>query len=38
MTAKVIPAELERFKNLGALDVITKPFDPTTLCDQIKRI
>ena len=31
MTAKVMPAELERFKQLGALDVITKPFDPTTL-------
>jgi CheY-like chemotaxis protein len=38
MTAKVMPAELDRFKQLGVLDVITKPFDPTTLCDQINRI
>ena len=38
MTAKVMPAELEWFKQLGALDVITKPFDPTTLCDQLRRI
>ena len=38
MTAKAQPHEVERFRNLGALDVITKPFDPMTLSDVIKGI
>ena len=38
MTAKVMESEVERFKGLGALDVIPKPFDPMTLADEIKRI
>lgn len=38
MTAKAQPHEIERFRNLGALDVITKPFDPMTLADVIKGI
>jgi len=38
LTAKILPDEIERFKSLGAIDVITKPFDPMTLADQIKDI
>jgi two-component system, OmpR family, response regulator len=38
ITAKVLNAEIERFKKLGALDVITKPYNPVTLCDQIVKI
>lgn len=38
MTAKVQPQEVEQLKQLGAIDVISKPFDPMTLADQIKRI
>ncbi len=38
MTAKAQTSEIERFKDLGAIDVITKPFDPMTICDQIKEI
>ena len=38
MTAKVQPAEIAHYKSLGARDVITKPFDPMTLADQVKAI
>ncbi len=38
LTAKALPAEIERYKNLGALDVIPKPFDPMTLADQVRNI
>ena len=38
MTAKVQAHEVEEYKNLGATDVITKPFDPMTLSDQVKDI
>lgn len=38
MTAKVQPQEVEQFKSLGALDVISKPFDPMQLADQIRHI
>ena len=38
LTAKAMPAEVERYKKLGALDVIAKPFDPMTLADQVKAI
>ena len=38
MTAKVMKDEVQKFKDLGAVDVITKPFDPMTLSDQIKEI
>lgn len=31
MTAKVQPSEIARFKELGAVEVIPKPFDPMTL-------
>lgn len=38
MTAKAQPQEIARFKELGALDVITKPFDPMRLAEQIREI
>ncbi len=38
LTAKILPDEIQRFKSLGAIDVINKPFDPVTLADQIKHI
>ena len=38
MTAKVQPTEVAEYKNLGAIDVIVKPFDPMTLAEQIKTI
>ena len=38
ITARVQPKEVERFKALGAIDVIAKPFDPLTLGAQIRKI
>jgi CheY-like chemotaxis protein len=38
MTAKVMKSEIERYKEMGALDVISKPFDPMTLSEQIRDI
>ena len=38
MTAKAQPEEVQQFMELGAIDVITKPFDPLTLADQIRAI
>ena len=38
MTAKVQAHEVEMYKKLGALDVISKPFDPMTLSKQIEEI
>lgn len=38
LTAKILPDEIKRFKSLGAIDVISKPFDPMTLADQIRDI
>lgn len=38
MTAKVRPAEIDRFLALGAIDVIAKPFDPMALPDNIRAI
>ena len=38
MTAKIQKNEIEGYKELGALDVIAKPFDPMTLADQVKAI
>ena len=35
MTAKVQPREVESYRQLGALEVIAKPFDPLTLAAQI---
>ncbi|MBF0443975.1 MAG: response regulator [Magnetococcales bacterium] len=36
MTAKVQPEEIAHYKNLGALDVIPKPFDPMNLADAVR--
>jgi CheY-like chemotaxis protein len=38
MTAQAMSEDIERFKTLGALDVIAKPFDPMTLADQVRTI
>ena len=38
MTAKVQSAEIEMLKGLGAIDVLAKPFEPSTLCSQIEAI
>lgn len=38
MTAKAQAHEIERFKKLGALDVIAKPLDPMTLAAAINKI
>ena len=38
MTAKVQPTEVAEYKDMGAIDVIAKPFDPMTLAEQIKTI
>ena len=38
MTAKVQPAEIEHYLSLGARDVITKPFDPMQLANQVQKI
>ena len=38
MTAKVQAAEVAHYLGLGALGVISKPFDPMTLPDQIKTL
>lgn len=38
MTAKVQPQEVASYRELGALDVVAKPFDPMTLSDQIRSI
>jgi CheY-like chemotaxis protein len=35
MTAKLLPAEVAHFLQLGAIGVIGKPFDPLTLCDEL---
>ena len=36
MTAKVQPSEVAEYKALGALGVISKPFDPMQLADEIR--
>lgn len=38
MTARIQQHELERLGILGATGVITKPFDPLRLCEQIQNI
>lgn len=38
MTAKVQPHEVARYREIGALDVIAKPFDPMTLSATITNI
>ncbi len=38
VTARVRPAEQERLRALGALDVISKPFDPMTLAERLRAL
>jgi CheY-like chemotaxis protein len=38
LTAKIMNDEVSRFKEMGAIDVIAKPFDPITLSAQIQAI
>jgi len=38
MTAKVQPNEVQGYLDMGAVDVIAKPFDPMTLAAQIQEI
>jgi CheY-like chemotaxis protein len=38
MTAKVQPSEIASYKQIGAVDVIPKPFDPMLLADNVKKI
>lgn len=38
MTAKVQPAEIARYKSIGALGVIVKPFDAMNLANEIRRM
>lgn len=38
MTAKAQAHEIDKFRSLGAVDVVTKPFDPQLLCDQLKNV
>jgi CheY-like chemotaxis protein len=38
MTAKVQSREIERYLEMGALDVIAKPFDPMALATQVQAI
>lgn len=38
LTAKVQPQEILAFKEMGAVDVIAKPFDPMTLAEQVRAI
>ncbi len=38
VTAKVQPDEVAYYQELGALEVISKPFDPMTLAEQLREI
>lgn len=38
MTAKAQPDEIRNYEALGAAGVITKPFDPMTLADEVRAI
>ena len=38
MTAKVQPSEVASYHELGAIDVVAKPFDPMTLPDRLREI
>lgn len=38
MTAKVQPAEVQQYKEMGAADVIPKPFDPMNLANQLRGV
>ncbi len=36
LTARVQAREIERYRRLGAIDVLVKPFDPMRLADQVR--
>lgn len=38
LTAKAMTSEIEKLRRMGARGVLTKPFDPTTLANQVKDI
>lgn len=38
MTAKVQPSEVKAYQECGAIGVISKPFDPMTLADEIRNL
>jgi two-component system, OmpR family, response regulator len=38
LTARVLPAEVARLHNVGAIGVIGKPFDPLKLCEDVVAI
>ena len=38
MTAQMQAADVKRYKEIGAVDVIAKPFDPMTLASKMKKI
>ncbi|TCS64037.1 response regulator [Varunaivibrio sulfuroxidans] len=38
MTAKVMPSDVARYREIGAVDVIAKPFDPMNLSLEIQNI
>lgn len=38
MTAKIQPDEVNKYIEMGAIEVIAKPFDPMTLADQIRTV
>jgi two-component system, OmpR family, response regulator len=38
MTAKVQPDEVNKFREMGVADIISKPFDPQNLTERLKEI
>jgi CheY-like chemotaxis protein len=38
LTAKVLPDDRARFAQMDIAGVITKPFDPTSICDEIAEL
>ncbi len=38
LTAKAMTQEIDKLKRMGARGVLTKPFDPTILANQVKEI
>lgn len=38
LTAKVLPDDQAQFEKMGVAGVITKPFNPVTICEQVAEI
>jgi CheY-like chemotaxis protein len=38
LTAKAIRSEVDKLRSMGALGVLSKPFDPTTLATQVREM